>query len=70
MEIADLFSGVNEESLKRGSVYRGLGKIKKNFQGLGKPSEVGSQVLISISRLKRPSGSKVLEIQAELRLQL
>lgn len=70
METADLFNGVTEESLKRGSVYRDLGKIKKNFQGLGKPSEVGSQVLISISRLKRPSGSKVLEIQAELRLRL
>lgn len=70
METGDLFSGVTEESLKGGTVYRGLGKIK-NFQGLGKPSEVGgSQVLISISRLKRPRGRKVLEIQAELHLQL
>lgn len=71
METGDLFGGVTEESLKGGTVYRSLGKIEKNFQGLGKPPEVGgSQVLISISRLKRPRGRKVLEIQAELHLQL
>ena len=31
METGDLFSGVTEESLKGGTVYRSLGKIKKNF---------------------------------------